>query len=212
MPSPTPEPDRPFFDVVLHQRACRAFIPRPVDDGLVELCLRAATHAPSAENRQPWVFVVLRDDEQRRRVSALTRRAWREGGRAHSEGRLPAPLLAEVDQGAETGMDGAPVLVVVCGDRALGLEVTLPASVYPATQNLLLAANALGLGSAMTTLATLFSAELADLLDLPDTVVPMAVVPLGWPARTPGPPRRLPVSERAHRDRYGTPFGGAPPA
>lgn len=202
--------DRPFFEVVLHQRACRTFATRPVDDGLVERCLRAATHAPSAENRQPWVFVVLRDDEQRRRVSALTRRAWREGGRSHSEGRLPAPLLDEVDRGAETGMDGAPVLVVVCGDRALGLEATLASSVYPATQNLLLAATALGLGSAMTTLATLFAAELAGVLDLPETVVPMAVVPLGWPARPLGPPRRLAVSERAHLDRYGTPFGGAP--
>jgi nitroreductase len=212
VPSYPPQPDRPFFDVVLHQRACRSFDARPVDDGLVELCLRAATHAPSAENRQPWVFVVLRHDEQRQRVAALTRRAWREGGRAHSEGRLPAGLLDEVDQGAETGMESAPVLVVVCGDRDLGLEATLASSVFPATQNLLLAANALGLGSAMTTLATLFSTELASLLDLPDTVVPMAVVPLGWPARTLGPPRRLPVPERAHLDRYGTPFMGTPPA
>ena len=204
-PLPT---DRPVFDVELHQRACRTFDPRPVDDALVELCLRAATHAPSAENRQPWAFVVLRDDDQRRQVSALTRRAWREGGRSHSEGRLPVPLLDEVDRGAETGMDSAPVLVVVCGDRSLGLETTLASSVFPATQNLLLAANALGLGSAMTTLATLFSAELAAILGLPDTVVPMAVVPLGWPARPLGPPRRLPVAERAHLDRYGTPFGG----
>jgi nitroreductase len=212
VPSQPPLPDRPFFDVVLHQRACRAFADRPVPDAMVELCLRAATHAPSAENRQPWVFVVLRDDAQRNRVAALTRRAWREGGRAHSEGRLSAGLLNEVDQGAETGMEGAPVLVVVCGDRALGLETTLPSSVYPSIQNLLLAANAVGLGSAMTTLATMFSAELAGVLELPDTVVPMAVIPLGWPARPLGPPRRLPVAERAHLDRYGTPFEGTPPA
>jgi nitroreductase len=117
-----------------------------------------------------------------------------------------------VDQGAETGMAGAPVLVVVCGDRALGLDATLASSVYPATQNLLLAANALGLGSAMTTLATLFSSELAAVLELPDTVVPMAVVPLGWPERPLGPPRRLPVPERAHLDRYGTPFAVHPPS
>ena len=211
MPSQPPEPDRSFFDVVLHQRACRQFEPRTVDDQLVERCLRAASHAPSAENRQPWVFVVLRDDHLRRQVAALTRRAWREGGRAHSEGRLSAALLDDVDRGAESGMEGAPVLVVVCGDRAIGLAATLPSSVYPATQNLLLAANALGLGSAMTTLATRYSAELATLLALPDTVLPMAVVPLGWPARTLGPPRRLPLAERAHLDRYGRPFGGAGP-
>ena len=106
-------------------------------------------------------------------------------------------------------MQGAPVIVVVCGDRNLGLEVTLPSSVYPATQNLLLAANALGLGSAMTTLATQFSDQLASLLGLPDGVLPMAVVPIGWPARPLGLPRRLPLSERAHLDRYGHPFTGS---
>lgn len=205
-PSSQDPVDRSFFDVVLGQRACRQFDGRPVDDRLLDRCLRAATHAPSAENRQPWVFVVVQREDLRRRIAELTRRAWRQGGRAHSEGRLPDTLLQEVDRGAESGMDGAPVLVVVCGDSALGLEMTLPSSVYPATQNLLLAANALGLGSAMTTLATLFAAELAELLDLPATAVPLAVVPLGWPARPLGPPRRLPLAERVHRDHFGHPW------
>ena len=211
MPSYPDSPSRSFFDVVLHQRACRRFDPRPVPDDLVEQCLRAAVHAPSAENKQPWVFVVVRDDLVRQQLADLTRRAWREGGRSHSEGRLPAALLDDVDHGAESGLQGAPVVVVVCGDRNLGLEATLPSSVYPATQNLLLAANALGLGSAMTTLATQFSDQLASLLGLPDGVLPMAVVPIGWPARPLGPPRRLPLSERAHLDRYGHPFTGSAP-
>lgn len=196
----------PFFDVVLGQRACRQFDDRPVGDDLIELCLRAATHAPSAENLQPWVFVVVRDDGLRGDIAELTRRAWRQGGRQHSEGRLPDSLLAEVDRGAEGGIGTAPVIVVVCGDTAIGLESTLPASVYPATQNLLLAASALGLGSAMTTLATLYSDELRGLLDLRDSVRPMAVIPIGWPSRPAGPPRRLPLEQRAHRDRYGRPW------
>ena len=194
---------REFFDVVLHQRACRAFADRPVDEDLVEACLEAAIHAPSAENLQPWVFVVVRDSGLRAQVGDLTRRAWRGGGRQHSEGRLPEALLEEVHRGAEGGIEAAPVIVVVCGDSSIGLEPTLPASVFPATQNLLLAATALGLGSAMTTLATLFGDELGDLLALPESIRPMAVVPIGWPATPPGPPRRLPLSQRAHRDRYG---------
>jgi nitroreductase len=212
LPSPSPDTDRSFFAVVLGQRACREFEARPVPDRLIEQCLEAATHAPSAENKQPWVFVVVRNDDLRRQVAALTRQAWRHGGRAHSEGRLPPALLEEVDRGAETGMEGAPVLVVVCGDHDIGLESTLPASVYPATQNLLLAASALGLGSAMTTLATLFAEELGQALDLPDHVVPMAVVPIGWPARPLGRPRRLPLIERAHLDRYGHPYPVSPSA
>ena len=199
--------DPGFFDVVLRQRACRAFDPtRDVDDALVERCLEAAVHAPSAENRQPWRFVVLRDDAARAAIGELTRRAWRGGGRAFSEDRLPPTMLAEVDAGAEGGVAQAPVLVVVCGDSALGLATTLPSSVYLAMQNLLLAATALGLGSAMTTLATAFADELRSLLALPDTVTPMAVTPLGWPARPLGPPKRLPLSERVWRERAGEPW------
>ena len=201
----SPDPDA-FFDVVLRQRASRQFADEPVDDGLVERCLQAATHAPSAENLQPWVFVVVRDDRLRAGIGDLTRRAWRQGGRQHSVGRLEDSLLNEVDRGAEGGIGSAPVIIVVCGDAAIGLEVTLPSSVFPATQNLLLSATALGLGSAMTTLATRFSDELRQLLDLPASVRPMAVVPIGWPGRPLGPPRRLPLSERAHRDRYGVPW------
>lgn len=192
-----------FFDVILHQRACREFSKSQVSDDLVSRCLRAATHAPSAENLQPWVFVVVRDSAQRLAVNELTRRAWREGGRAHSEGRLAPAFFKEVDRGAEHGMDTAPVLVVVCGDASIGLEATLPASVYLATQNLLLAANAVGLGSAMTTLATLYADELRAVLSLPDCVLPMAVVPLGWPARPLASPRRRALSECAHLDWYG---------
>ncbi len=196
----------PFFDVVLAQRACRQFADRDLDDALVERCLTAATHAPSAENLQPWVFVVVRDADRRASIVELTRRLWRQAGRPASEGRLTPGLLAEVDAGFETGTAGAPVLVVVCGDSSEAHLSTLPSSVFPATQNLLLAAGALGLGSAMTTLATLEGETLADILGLPDHVHPMAVVPLGWPARPLGPPRRRPVAERAHRDRYGTPW------
>ena len=195
-----------FFDVVLRQRATRRFSSEPVDDELLERCLLAATHAPSAENLQPWVFVAVRDPRQRARIAEVTRHAWREGGRQHSVGRLPEALLAEVDRGAEHGIGTAPVIVVVCGDASVAHESTLPSSVYPATQNLLLAATALGLGTAMTTLATHVPGELAAILELPPTVRPMAVVPVGWPERPPGKPRRLPVAERAHRDRYGTPW------
>jgi nitroreductase len=194
---------KPFFDVVFGQRACRQFSDRPVDEALVELCLRAATHAPSAENRQPWVFVVVREPERRDSIGNLMRRAWRERARQYSQDRLSPTLLRDVDQGAEGGIPAAPVVIVVCGGGRLGLESTLPSSVFPATQNLLLAATALGLGSAMTTLATFLADELASLLTLPPAVVPMAVVPLGWPRRPLGPPRRLPVQERAHREHYG---------
>jgi nitroreductase len=197
-------PDRPFFEVVLGQRAHRRFADEPVADELVARCIEAATHAPSAENRQPWEFVVVRDADRRAAIGELNREVWRAAGRAHSVGRLSPGLLAEVDAGAEGGVASAPVIVVVCGNAELGLPTTLPASVFPAVQNLLLAAGALGLGAAMTTLALQRPDELRTLLALPAHVQPMAVVPLGWPAAALGRPRRLPIADRTHRETYGS--------
>jgi nitroreductase len=195
-----------FFEVVHRQRACRAFAPDPVDDDLVERVLRAATFAPSAENRQPWVFVVVRDAERRAAIGDLNRRAWEGGARAHSEGRLTPSLLDAVDRGAVGGVAGAPVLVVVGGDTRLGDRRVLAASIFPATQNMLLAAGALGLGAALTTLPLVFGDEVAEIVGFPFEVQPMAVVPLGWPAQALGPPRRLPVSDKAHRETFGSPW------
>ena len=175
-----------------------------VDDEAVEKVLDAATFAPSAENRQPWVFVVVRDADRRAAIGALTRQAWEGGGRAHSESRLSPSLLADVETGAQGGVAGAPVLVVVAGDTRLGDRRVLEASVFPAIQNLLLAATALGLGSSLTTLPLVFGSQLASIVELPSEVIPMAVVPLGWPARPLSPPRRLPIAEKAHRETFGT--------
>jgi nitroreductase len=197
--------DASFFDVVGRQRACRRFADDPVPEDLVARVLHAATMAPSAENRQPWVFVVVRDPATRAEIGRLGRLAWEGGGRAHSEGRLPPGLLAEVEHGAMGGIGEAPVLVVVGADTERCLPATIGSSLFPAVQNLLLAATALGLGSALTTLGTLLADDLRALVSLPDTVVPVAVVPLGWPARQLSPPRREPISSKVHDEHYGRP-------
>jgi nitroreductase len=193
-----------LFAIVTRQRACRAFSDDPVDDELVARVLEAATFAPSAENRQPWEFVVVRDPGTRAHFGELTRRAWEAGGREFAQTRLDAKLMADVDAGATGGVASAPVIIVVCADTERGLVATVPSSIFPATQNLLLAATALGLGSALTTITTAFAAEIRALLGLPEHVVPVAIVPLGRPARALGPPRREPFGAHSHRERYGT--------
>ncbi len=192
-----------FFDLVARQRACRSFSTEPVADDVVAQLLTAATFAPSAENKQPWEFVVVRDTEARARIGELTRRAWESSGRAFSEGRLAPKLLADVDHGATGGVAAAPVNIVVCANVERGLEQTVASSIFPAVQNLLLGATALGLGSALTTITTGFRAELQSLLALPEHVWPVAVVPIGHPERALGRPRRVPFAERTHRERYG---------
>jgi nitroreductase len=196
-----------FLALVRRQRAHRAFSDEPVADDDVAAVLEAATYAPSAENRQPWEFVVVRDAEKRAAIGGLMREAWATRGRAFSETRLDAKMLADVDQGAMGGVAAAPVLILVCADIARGLEQTVPSSVFPAVQNLLLAATARGLGSALTTIAAGFRTELAALFALPDTVIPVAVVPLGHPPRLLRPARRDPFQAHTHRGRYGTAWG-----
>ena len=192
-----------FFAVVGRQRACRSFSTEPVADETVARVLTAATMAPSAENKQPWEFVVVRDDNTRAALGDLSRRAWETRGRAFSETRLTPKMLAEVDRGATGGVANAPVNVVVCADVQRGLEATIPSSIFPAVQNLLLAATAVGLGSALTTIATGFRSEMQTILGLPEHVWPVALVPLGYPAQPLGPPRRAPFTERTHRERFG---------
>ncbi len=192
-----------YFDVVARQRAHRSFSAEPVDDETIGRILAAATFAPSAENKQPWEFLVVRDESTRAAIGDLSRRAWEARGRSFSETRLTPKMLADVDRGATGGVAEAPVNIVVCADVQRGLEATIPSSIFPAVQNLLLAATALGLGSALTTITSGFRAEMQEILGLPDHVWPIALVPIGHPVKPLGPPRRTPYTERTHRDRYG---------
>src|SRR5580693_2119734 len=105
-----------FFEVVQTQRAARAFLPDDVDDVTVARILTAATHAPSAENSQPFVFIVVRDAAARAAIGELTAQLWTGWAKAMEEERLTPAFLADVDAGATGGIAAAPVLVVVCGD------------------------------------------------------------------------------------------------
>jgi nitroreductase len=204
-----PPAAREFFEVVLSQRAARRFLADDIDDDTVAWILTAATHAPSAENTQPYVFIVVRDPAIRGQIGEISARLWQGGARALEEERLPPAMLREVDEGAMGGIAAAPVLVVICGDTRLAFAQSIPSSIFPAVQNLLLAAHALGLGSTLTTLPALAGDELESLLGLPPEIVPVAVVPLGRLPAPLGPPRRRPLSEKAHLDRYGAPFPAA---
>jgi nitroreductase len=181
-----------FFDLVRRQRAHRAFADAPVDDAVIEQLLTAATYAPSAENAQPWEFVVVRDSTLRAQLGDVMAKAWR-AARAYSESRLDPSVFAAVDAGlGGGGIAGAPVLIVVGVDADRVHPNAIGSSAFPAVQNLLLAATALGLGSALTTIATAHAAELRALLDQPDSFEPVAVIPIGHPAAPLGPARRDP--------------------
>lgn len=195
-----------FLALALRQRACRSFLPRPIPDSDLDQMLEIATHAPSAENAQPWVFVVVRDAAVRGHIGELARLVWRGGGRDYALDKIDERILHDVDQSIDRHFGGAPVLVVLGVDRSKIADVFAEASVYPAAQNLLLAANALGYGSALTNFTVLLDDALREAVGFPPTIRPLGVIALGRSAKRLGPPRREPVATKAHRDRYGLPW------
>ena len=221
---------RDFFTVVDTQRAIRRFRPDPVPDAALHRILEAATRAPSARGAEPWGFVVVRDAAMRQAIATHYQKAWELGerfttatdadhdvrDRPHYTRMMRAAAALAADLAA------APVLVV-CGldhaelgpiagpDGELRAPVAAYASIFPAVQNLCLAARALGLGTTLTTLHRGFEPELKRLLNIPETVEVAALVPVGWPADRFGPTRRKAVEAVAFLDQWGQPFLAQPP-
>ncbi len=195
--------DPSFFDVVLNQRAHRYLSPDAVPDSLIERMLAAATHAPSGENAQPWIFLVVRDPDVRGEVGRLVAESWTDGSSERTAEMVPPWMHREVDHWAREGLAAAPVHIVICVDEHLCHQGLWGSSIFPAVQNLLLAAGALGLGSLMSTYPVAFTAQLRTMLALPEHVHPQAVVPIGFPAKALGPPRRIPMQDKTFRERYG---------
>jgi nitroreductase len=196
---------------VMHaQRACRRFDPDgKVLDADLELMLESAVHAPSAENSQPWSFVVVRNEETRAQLAEWWTETWNAGGGDFVRQNLDDKVLvADLEYGfSRGGFAAAPVIVVVCADSERVPEIYAPSSIYPAVQNLLLAAADLGYASCLTTGLTTFGVDrVRDKLRLPDTLSPMAAVYLGRSARKLSPPHRCPATSVTYREQFGTPW------
>ena len=200
-------PDTDFVAVAVRQRACRSYTDEDVDDAVIAQLLHTATRAPSSENMQPWRFVVVRNAATRTAIGALIREIWETGGRNRTEKRLDPALFHDVDRGLGGGeLAAAPVLIVVGGDTNVSHRSQLKSSVFPAVQNLLLGATALGLGSCLTTIASLRSDEMRALVGFPPEIDPIAVIPIGHAARALRPPRRHPLESKVHGERFGEPW------
>lgn len=206
-------------------RAIRRYRPEPVDEADLGTILWHATRAPSGSNRQPFRLLVLRrdddrTDEARRILGEGFRTAW--DAKATADGydrgsgtrpgspkaRMAATMRHFVDHLEET-----PVIVLACYGRHRAQNPAEGASVYPACQNLLLAARALGYGGVMTMWHAGVEARLRDALAIPDDIAVAATICLGRPAGRHGPVRRRPVGELVFDGRWGeaAPFVHDPP-
>jgi len=195
-------------------RAARRFLPEPVVDQALATMLFAATRGPSGSNRQPFRFVVLRDGPKARAAKSLigasARRAWApkrdtdsyDKGSGAVEGS-PKSRMARTMEDFVAQFEDVPAVVLACLARYRPPMPTEGASVYPACQNLLLAARAIGYGGVLTLWHVSVEEELRALLDIPERVAISATLAIGKPRDKPGAVRRLPLSELVFEEQWG---------
>lgn len=155
---------------IMTRTSIRQFKAQPVEQDKVDILLKAAMAAPSALNLQPWHFIVINDKET---IALLS-------------GKRPT---------------NAPLMIAVCGDTDKTMlpdgSTKLPdfwvEDVSAATENLLLAAHALGLGAVWTGVYPAMdrTAEVANVLNCPQNIVPLAVVRVGYPDESPEPKNKF---------------------
>ena len=195
-----------LFEALYSQRALRKLKTDDVPDELISKLIESATKAPSGADRQPWRFLVIRDPETKRQIAEYYLRAWEQAYPGGSVGNtISTGVYASADHLARNMAD-VPVLIMACIERS-GPEATfgLGGSIFPAVQNLLLAARGLGLGCALTSLHKRYDTEIKALLGIPDNFETAALLPVGYPEEGTryGPTRRAPVSEVSYREKWG---------
>ena len=226
-----------LFEAMYTARAQRRFKPDPVPEELITRVLGAAVQAPSGGNAQNWIFIVVRDQAQRRRLAAVYRKASDEVAEIYAARGRPSHLTDAQYRRLMAGgsylwdhIGDAPVLLVPClRKRDMPPREALPeavaaryeahlvyqeqirgSSIYPAVQNIILACRALGLGTLITTNHILYEADVRSILALPDDVFTFALMPIGYPLGKYGPLARRPVSEVAYAERWGEQWPGPP--
>jgi len=201
----------PLAEAMTTQRAIRRIKPDPVDDELVLELIALALKGPTAQDGQSWEFIVVRDAETKARFAKQSRRMWRLyrpfAAQSFRNDRKKQRMYAAVEWSIDH-FEEIPVYIVACfrGSR-LGFPPVLGASTYgsifPAVQNLLLAARAAGLGANLITLPLWSNFAARRILGLPYGITPAAMIPLGWPIGRYGPTTRKPVGDVVSLDRYG---------
>jgi nitroreductase len=204
------------LDAMATMRAMRRYTDDPVPESDLARILFTASRAPSGSNRQGFRFILLRHGEEAMAAKGAIGRAAREiwsakrradgydsgsGAQADSpKARMAATMEHFVDH-----FEQIPVVILVASLRHRpGPEETIGASVYPACQNLLLAARTLGYGATIMTWHRAVEAELREILDIPEEAFLAATITLGVPAGRQGPVRRMPIQAFVHDGRWGT--------
>jgi nitroreductase len=225
--APLPPDTVGLLEGITSTRAIRRYRDEPVPPEALRAILFAASRGPSGSNRQPFRFVVLADGptarEAKRVLGDGARRMWRvkrdKEGYDRGSGSVPDSPKARMALTMQEFVDGferVPVVILPCviptlpvssGDGAEGPATrgagTEAASIFPACQNLLLAARALGYGGVFTGFNYVVDEPLRALLGVPDDVFIAGTITLGRPVGGHGPVRRRPLSQLVFEGRWG---------
>lgn len=208
-------PDVSLDEAIFTLRAMRRLKSDPIPVAELRYIIEAATMACSPGNSQPWTFLVVTDEKQKQRIAAIYRDI---GLKVIRDGALASGLLDEETEKVYRnalilveGIQNAPALVLCCLEGHPGQggihQSTYYGSIYPAIQNLMLAARAKGIGSTMTTLHKAREQDIKSILGIPDDVETIALIPLGYPHGQWGRPRRRPQSEVTFWNSWGNRSG-----
>ena len=212
-----------LFEIIESTRAMRRLKPDPVPDELIAKILRAGVCAANGGNTQRWRFLVVKDREIKKKVQIHYKRAFDETvGPRYLKSAPPPGVTRERYDRQHAAVEyltehfhEAPVWIVACLDTpSQDVQGAAPpgrssgASIYPAVQNMLLAARALGLGATLTTRHLLYEKETEAALGLPPGVHSYAIIPIGYPMGNFGPVGRGPLKEIVYQDEWGQPYQG----
>jgi nitroreductase len=201
-----------LIDGIATTRSIRRYTDDPIPDDDLSTILFSATRAPTGSNRQGFRFVVLRDGPVAAEAKAVLGRAFREGwsskraGDGYDAGTgavddSPKARTARAMQYFVDNFEKTPVVVLPCVEIRHG-GIQDGASIYPACQNLLLAARALGYGGVLTGWHRMVESELMALIGIPDDFAIAGCIPLGKPQGNHGTVRRRPVTELVFDDTW----------
>jgi nitroreductase len=202
-----------LYEGLLTTRSIRRYTDEPVSDDDLAAILFAASRAPNGSNRNAFRFVVLRDGPAAIEAKALLGGAFRATW-AQMKSSSRYERIADADISTAAGRAGRamqqfvdrfeqiPVVILPCLVRYRPPDPTEGASIYPACQNLLLAARARGLGGVLTMWHEPVEPQLRDLLGIPEGVAVAATIPLGHPEGNHGPVRRRPLREVVYEDAW----------
>lgn len=207
-----------ILEAIYTTRAMRRLKPDPVPADVLRAILDAAIRAPSGGNQQGWSFIAVQDAALRAGLAAIYKPCidalFVPGSfydkQLHSDDPAVAGPMAQVKKSAlylGNHLQDAPVIIVPCletGGRQT--DLSSGSSIYPAVQNLMLAARAFGVGSTLTTIHRMRQDEVRTLLGVPPTFETAALIPLGYPTGRWGVAKRKPLAEVVFSDHFGSAF------